>query len=216
MKTQSRIANSPWAANQIRHAAKRSRVNEPFEVLSRWLEEARDADVPTPSAMTLVTATKDGEPSARVVSLKRLEDDALIFTTALWTRKIDELRANPRAAAVFHWPSLGRQVRISGRAAIAERELAEELFAARPRSHQLQTLISRQGEPIEDLEALRTQLETQRAETGDQPISCPPDWGAIRIVPEGVEFWAEGSDRLHDRVFYERIEAEWRRSRLAP
>jgi pyridoxamine 5'-phosphate oxidase len=191
-------------------------VNEPFEVLSRWLEEARDADVPTPSAMTLVTATKDGEPSARVVSLKRLEDEALIFTTALWTRKADELRANPRVAAVFHWPSLGRQVRISGRAAIAERELAEELFAARPRSHQLQTLISRQGKPIEDLEALRAQLETQLAKAGEQPIPCPDNWGAIRIVPEGVEFWIEGPDRLHDRVFYERIEAEWRCSRLAP
>ena len=166
--------------------------------------------------MTLVTTTKDGEPSARVVSLKRLEDDALIFTTALWTRKTNELRANPRVAAVFYWPSLGRQVRISGRAAIAERELADGLFAARPRSHQLQTLISRQGEPIEDLEALRARFETQRAEAGDQPIPCPDDWGAIRIVPEGVEFWSEGPDRLHDRVFYERVEEGGRRSRLAP
>ena len=100
----------------------------PLEQLDRWLADARTAGVEAPMAMTLATAGADGRPSARVVSLKRLEEDRLVFTTALWTRKVEELRVDPRVAAVFFWPALGRQVRIEGRAEIAERELAEELF----------------------------------------------------------------------------------------
>jgi len=166
--------------------------------------------------MTLVTATAEGAPSARVVSLKRIEADALVFTTALWTRKVEELRLNPQVAAVFYWPALGRQARIEGRGEIAERELAEELFAARPRDHQLQGLVSRQGEAIEGLGPLRERLESLRDETADGPIECPPDWGAIRIVPDRVEFWEEATDRLHERWLFERRKEGWGRSRLAP
>jgi pyridoxamine 5'-phosphate oxidase len=189
--------------------------SDPLEIVGRWLEEARKAEIPAAQAMTLVTATADGRPSARVVSLKRLEPGALIFTTALWTRKADELRRNPRVAAVFHWPALGRQVRVEGRAKVAERELAEELFASRPRDHRLQALVSRQGETIEDLERLRERFATLQAEAGEA-IECPSDWGAVRIVPEVVELWRESPDRLHVRDLYEVGEDGWRHSLLAP
>ncbi len=189
---------------------------DPLQVLGDWLEQACAAEVPLPAAMTLVTATGDGRPSARVVSLKRLEVGALIFTTSLWTRKADELRTNPRVAAVFHWPTLGRQVRVEGRAEVAERELAEELWEARPRSHQLQVLASRQGEPIEDLGGLRARLEEIERHTAGQPVACPEDWGAVRIYPEGIEFWQEGADRLHDRLLYEVADDGWQCLRLAP
>jgi pyridoxamine 5'-phosphate oxidase len=188
----------------------------PLKILGRWLEEAREAQLAAPAAMTLVTVSADGRPSARVVSLKRLEPGGLIFTTALWTRKVEELRGNPRVAAVFHWPTLGRQVRIEGRAELAERELAEQLFAARPHDHRLQTLVSRQGETIEDLEPLREDLERLRTETAGQPIECPPDWGAVRIVPDRLELWEEDPDRLHRRRLYEAGEQGWRHSQLAP
>ena len=112
---------------------------------------------------------------------------------------MEELRDNPQVAATFYWPALGRQVRIEGRAEIAERELAEELFAGRPRSHQLQAHVSRQGEEIEELDELRARLEALRAELGDDPVPCPEDWGAVRVVPDRVEFWEEGEDRLHTR-----------------
>jgi pyridoxamine 5'-phosphate oxidase len=166
--------------------------------------------------MTLVTATADGAPSARVVSLKRLEADALVFTTALWSRKARELRLNPKLAVVFHWPARGRQVRIEGRGEVAERELAEELFAGRPRDHQLQAHVSHQGEEIESVGALRTQLEALDAELGDRPVPCPEDWGAIRIVPDRVELWEEAADRLHERRLFEADGVEWRQSLLAP
>ena len=191
-------------------------MTDPLVTLSRWLADARESGTETPGAMTLVTATADGAPSARIVSLKRLEADALVFTTALWSRKVRELRLNPNLAVVFHWPTLGRQVRIEGRGEIAERELAEELFAARPRERQLQAIVSRQGEVIEGLDPLRERLDHLRDETAEQAIECPPDWGAVRIVPDRIELWEEAPDRLHERRLYEADGREWRQSLLAP
>ena len=177
-------------------------MSGPMETLERWLDEAADAGAPAPTAMTLATVGSDGRPSVRVVSLKRLGPEGLVFTTALWTRKAAELRANPRVALVFHWPGFGRQARIEGRAEVAERELAEELFAERPRSHQLQAIVSRQGETIEDLALLRIRLDELEAETEGQPIPCPADWGAVRVTPDVVELWSEGADRLHERRLF--------------
>ena len=167
-------------------------------------------------AMTLATTGVEDEPSARVVSLKRLEGDRLVFTTALWTRKVEELRINPRVAAVFFWPALGRQARIEGRAEIAERELAEELFAERPRSHQLQAHVSRQGDEIESLDQLRSRLLELRAELREGPVPCPEDWGAVRLTPDRVEFWQEGEDRLHRRELFQASADGWRQTLLAP
>jgi pyridoxamine 5'-phosphate oxidase len=191
-------------------------MTDPLAIFSRWLEEARESGAEAPGAMTLVTATADGAPSARVVSLKRLEADALVFTTALWSRKAQELRLNPKLAVVFYWPARGRQVRIEGRGELAERELAEELFASRPRDHQLQAHVSHQGEEIESVEALRTQLEALDAELGDRPVPCPENWGAVRIFPSRIELWEEAADRLHERRLFEADGGEWRRSLLAP
>ena len=191
-------------------------VAGPLEILGRWLEEADEAGVPAARAMTLATAAADGRSSARLVSLKRLTDDGLVFTTALWTRKARELDENPLAAATFYWPALGRQVRVEGRAEIAERALAEELFAERPRGHQLQAHVSRQGEEIEGLDQRRSRLEELRAELGDAPVPCPEDWGAVRLVPDRIEFWREAEDRLHGRQLYEASAGSWRRSQLAP
>lgn len=188
----------------------------PLEQLDRWLADAQEAGVEAPMAMTLATAGADGEPSARIISLKRLEGDRLIFTTALWTRKVEELRINPRVAAVFFWPALGRQVRIEGRAEIAERALAEELFAERPRSHQLQAHVSRQGEEIGGLDQLRVRLKEVEVELGAGPVPCPDEWGAVRLALDRVEFWEERQDRLHDRRLFEAVDGGWRRSRLAP
>ncbi|HEX3608483.1 MAG TPA: pyridoxamine 5'-phosphate oxidase [Solirubrobacterales bacterium] len=191
-------------------------MGEPLEILGRWLEEAQNAGAPAPATMTLATAAADGRPSARAVSLKQLDRDGLVFTTALWTRKAAELRVNPWVAAIFHWPSLGRQARIEGHVETVARALAEQLFAERPRSHRLQALVSRQGEEIEGLDELRARLTALRVELGDDPVPCPDDWGAIRIVPNRVEFWEEASDRLHERRLFAGVAGEWRQSQLAP
>jgi pyridoxamine 5'-phosphate oxidase len=184
--------------------------------LRLWLCDAQSAVDSDAIAMGLSTVGPDGRPTARVVSLKLLEDDSLVFTTALWTRKARELEQNPNVALLFHWPELGHQVQITGRAVLADRGLAKVLFAERERSHRLQTLVSRQGEPIEDLGPLRERLRGLEGKLAGRPVPCPPDWGAVRVFPDAVEFWQEAADRLHDRLLYERIDGGWRRTRLAP
>jgi len=189
---------------------------DPLGLLAGWREQARKAGLVDASAMSLATVGADGSPSVRLVSLKRLDQHGLVFTTALWSRKVAELRENPRVAAAFYWQSLGRQARVEGRAEIAERELAEELFAERPRSHQLQAHVSRQGEEIESIEALRERYEQLDAELGEGPVPCPEDWGAVRIVPTRIEFWEEAADRMHRRTLFAAEAGGWRRSLLAP
>jgi pyridoxamine 5'-phosphate oxidase len=188
---------------------------EPLAHLDRWLTEARAAGVPEPGSVAFVTVGDSGQPSARTVLLKRVENRALLFSSALWTRKAREIEGNPQVALLFYWPTIGRQVHVTGRAEIAERELALELFSERDLSHRVQTLVSRQGEPIEDIEPLRDR-HAHLMNVLETPPECPPDWGVLRVVPETVEFWRQAEDRMHDRLLYERIGKQWGRSRLSP
>jgi pyridoxamine 5'-phosphate oxidase len=190
-------------------------MSGPLGILAGWIDEARERGLPRPAAVAFVTVGEGGRPSARTVTLKRLEDDALVFTSALWTRKAREIEANPQVSLLFHWPALGRQVHVSGKAALAERALAVELFAERDPAHQLQTLVSRQGEPIESLDEIRARL-AHLAEVQETAPPCPEDWGALRVRPEAIEFWSEAPDRLHERRLFERDGGGWKLTRLAP
>jgi pyridoxamine 5'-phosphate oxidase len=191
------------------------RTLDPIHELERWIEDARAEGTPQPASVAFVTVGASGRPSARTVTLKRIEDDALIFTSALWTRKAQEIKANPQVALLFHWPALGRQVHITGEASLAERALAEELFAERDPLHQLQTVVSRQGQPIDDLDHLRDRL-AHLAEVQETAPVCPEDWGALRIRLEAIEFWSEAPDRIHQRRLLERDGADWKLTLLSP
>jgi pyridoxamine 5'-phosphate oxidase len=151
---------------------------EPLRLLEQWLTEVGTAGVGEPGAGAFVTVGQDGRPSARTVLLKRLEHGALVFTSALWTRKAREIEANPNVALLFYWPTIARQVHITGLAVMAERELALEMFSQRERSHQVQTLVSRQGEPIEDIAALRARhahlMEAMESRPSAPRIGCHP------------------------------------------
>src|SRR5215203_1187408 len=127
----------------------------PLRELEEWIEKARAEGLAQPASVAFVTVGEDGRPSARTVTLKRLEEDALIFTTALWTRKAQEAEANPHVALLFHWPQLGRQAHLTGTASQTGRAVAEELFEERDVGHRFQTVVSRQGEPVDDLDVLR-------------------------------------------------------------
>jgi pyridoxamine 5'-phosphate oxidase len=190
-------------------------AEHPLRLLEQWIQAAEDASVAKPSTVAFVTVGDGGRPSARTVQLKRVELDALLLTTALWTRKAREIEANPHVALLFYWPALGRQVHVPGRAAIAERELASELFAERELAHRVQTLVSRQGEPIESVEPLRAR-HAHLMRALEAPPACPPEWGALRVVPEAVELWQEAPDRMHERLLYERTGYGWRLTRLSP
>jgi pyridoxamine 5'-phosphate oxidase len=190
-------------------------VDHPLRELEAWIEEAREEGIPQPASVAFVTVGEEGQPSARTVTLKRIEEDALLFSSALWTRKAREIEANPRVALLFHWPALGRQVHVTGEAHFAERALAEELFAQRDLFHQLQTVVSRQGEEIDDLGELRDRL-AHLAQVQETAPACPEDWGALRIRPETIELWSEASDRIHERRLFEREDSGWRVTLLSP
>lgn len=190
-------------------------AEHPLRELETWTADARTEGLPQPGSVAFVTVGAGGQPSARTVNLKRIEDEALLFTSALWTRKAREIEANPRVALLFHWPALGRQVHITGEAALAERALAVELFDERDLLHQLQTTVSRQGQPIDDLEPLRDRL-AHLAEVQETAPVCPEDWGALRVRPGTIEFWNEATDRLHERRLFEREDDGWKVGLLAP
>jgi pyridoxamine 5'-phosphate oxidase len=168
-----------------------------------------------------------------MVTIKRIEADHLVFTSALWTRKAEELEGNKRLSLLFYWPELGRQVHLAGTAAPAPRPLAEALFRERELAHQIQTHVSRQGQRIKDLGPLRHVAEnlyhrlrvpkpwpSANADSGPidgAELTCPSDWGAYRVWPEAIEFWVEAADRLHLRMLYELDAGErWQVSQLAP
>ena len=190
-------------------------MDHPLRELEAWIEDAREAGVPQPASVAFVTASPEGRPSARTVTLKRFEPEALLFTSALWTRKAREVEANPSVALLFHWPSLGRQVHVGGEAELAERALARELFDERDPLHRFQTVVSRQGEEIESLDPLRDRL-AHLAAVQETPPVCPEDWGALRVRPRAVELWREADDRLHERRLFERDGEGWSQTLLAP
>jgi len=190
-------------------------ASSPLPLLEEWIEEARGRGLAQPGSVAFATVGEDGRPSARTVNLKRIEDGALLFTSALWTRKAREVEANPNVALLFHWPSLGRQVHVMGRAERTDRALAEELFAERDIFHQLQSVVSRQGQPIADLGPLRDRL-SHLAQVQETPPACPPEWGGLRVMPDVVELWSEAEDRIHERRLFAREGEGWAVTLLSP
>jgi pyridoxamine 5'-phosphate oxidase len=167
--------------------------------------------------MTLATATPDGRPSARVVLLRGHDENGFVFFTNYGARKGDELATNPRAALVFYWPEIDRQIRIEGRVERATPQESDAYFQSRPRGSQLGAWASPQSEVIASREVLEARLHEVEARYPEGPVPRPPFWGGFRVVPDSIEFWQEGPSRLHDRLRYVRLASGgWRLERLSP
>ena len=192
---------------------------DPVRQFAAWFADAGAAGVRAPEAVAVATASADGAPSVRMVLMKHFDERGFVFFTNHDSRKGRELTANPRAALLFHWEALGRQVRIEGPAApVAARE-NEAYVRTRPRASQISALASPQSQVIESREWLEnrvTELALRHPEPGELPL--PERWGGFRVVPERFEFWQHRDDRLHDRLLYTRADgpAGWRLERLAP
>jgi pyridoxamine 5'-phosphate oxidase len=190
---------------------------DPITQLRTWLDEAIAAEVSDANAMVLATATPDGEPSARVVLLKGLDERGLAFFTNYRSRKGRELAANPRAAVTIFWPELERQVRAEGAVELTSAAESDGYFRSRPLDSQLGAWASDQSEIIS---GGRAELECRLAEVTSRfagnLVPRPPHWGGYRLRPAKMEFWQGRPGRLHDRLLYTRSPTGWRIQRLAP
>jgi pyridoxamine 5'-phosphate oxidase len=191
-------------------------AHDPIAVFAAWLREAEEAGVEVPEAMTLATADSEGAPSARMVLLKGVDQDGFVFFSGYVSRKARELESNPRAALVFYWRPLGKQVRVEGRVErVAEAESAA-YFATRPRGSQIAAWASQQSEPLASREELDRRYAELVGEHERRDVPLPPHWGGFRLRPDAIEFWQHRDNRLHDRIRYTRAREGWRSELLSP
>lgn len=188
----------------------------PIELLRNWYTTAQKAKIFMPDAMSLATSTNDGKPSARMVLLKGIEDDAIVFFTNYESRKAHELIQNPFAAVILCWVSLQRQIRIEGSVAKISREQSEAYFHSRPRGSQIGAWASLQSQPLDKREALEQREKELIKKYQGQTVPLPNYWGGFRIRIESIEFWQGRANRLHDRIRFTKNGENWQSLRLYP
>jgi pyridoxamine 5'-phosphate oxidase len=187
----------------------------PFDQFTRWFDEALAAAVPEPNAMTLATVDEAGRPSARIVLLKSLDARGFVFHTNYDSRKGRELAVNARAALLFFWPELERQIRIEGTARAVSATESDAYFVVRPRASRIGAWASPQSSPIPDREWLEAAFAAATARFAAD-VPRPPNWGGLRVEPDHFEFWQGRESRLHDRLAWSRAGDGWTLRRLAP
>ena len=190
---------------------------DPIAVIKQWLEEAEQTDLRNPTAMALATVDADGRPSVRTVLLKGLDERGAVFYTNRNSRKGRALVANARAAVVFYWDILQRQVTIEGPVSSVSDSESDAYFASRPRGAQIGAWASDQSEPVESRAALEAQVWDALKRYHEREVPRPPHWSGYRVAPTRIELWQSRLDRLHDRVEYVRDESGgWIVRRLCP
>lgn len=191
---------------------------DPIPICQAWFDEARDkCTVPNTNAMALATVDRDGNPSCRMVLLKGFDRRGPVFYTNSESRKGGELESTSKAALLFFWDELERQIRIEGQVEHVSDEEADAYFASRPRGSQLGAWASAQSRPCPDRAALDAGVAAAQKRFEGDEVPRPPHWLGYRVVPRRIEFWQGGESRVHDRVVYTLQEnAGWSTQRLWP
>ena len=212
------IPASPSEADYAQHAVHDAEIDagEPFTLFGQWLEEARAKEPNDANAMALATVDTDGLPDARMVLLKGFDEAGFVFYTNTQSAKGLELETTPKAALLFHWKSLRRQVRIRGAETRVTDQEADAYFQSRARPSQIGAWASEQSQPLPDRFALEKRVAEFTLKFGLGPIDRPPHWTGYRVVPSSIEFWRDRAFRLHDRVRFIRAGEGWTASKLFP
>jgi len=197
--------------------AEKDLARDPFRQFEKWFQEAEGAKIVEPNAMTLATSTRDGVPSLRTVLLKGVDGRGFVFYTHYNSRKGRDIESTGRAALLFPWLALERQVIVEGTVTKVSREEAEAYFHSRPIASQLSAWVSQQGAVISGRKLLEDSMKELEKKYAGTTVPLPPHWGGFRLAPESVEFWQGRRSRLHDRLRFRRGEnGDWIVERLAP
>ncbi|NKB59301.1 MAG: pyridoxamine 5'-phosphate oxidase [Alphaproteobacteria bacterium] len=191
-------------------------LDEPFTLFQKWYSEAEAKEIDVPSAMSVSTVDPRGRPSSRMVLLKQFDSDGFVFYTNLESRKGGDIVENAYVSLLFHWKSLKKQIRIEGPAVLVEDAVADAYFATRDRGSQIGAWASKQSHPMEGRHDLEKQIAIHTAKFGISTIPRPPFWSGYRVPPDQIEFWSDGTFRLHERTVYTRQSDGWRTERLFP
>ena len=189
---------------------------DPFQQFQLWFEEAAEKGQPMPEAMGLGTVDSSGQPEVRMLLLKGMNLSNFYFYTNYESRKAQDIANNPNISMMFWWETVRRQVRISGKAEKADREISEEYFRSRPRDSQLGAWTSPQSKEIPGRTYLTKKFSEMERRFEGEDIPCPPFWGGYRVIPNRFEFWQENRHRVHDRFEYLQMDTGWRIRRLGP
>lgn len=191
-------------------------ATDPLQLFDQWFAEARETEPNDSNAMTLATVNAQGQPAARMVLLKGHDARGFVFYTNEQSRKADDLADQPRAALLFHWKSLRRQIRIEGPVSRVAPEESDAYFATRSRDSQLGAWASDQSRPLPDRATFEARFEQVRARFEGGPVPRPPHWGGYRVTPSAIEFWQDRAHRLHERRLFTRTPDGWRDGLLYP
>jgi pyridoxamine 5'-phosphate oxidase len=191
-------------------------ASDPLSLFQRWYSKALTLDYVEPGAMALATVGPDGQPSVRMVLLKDFNSEGFAFYTNYRSRKGLDLDRNPKAALVFYWDTLHRQVRMEGIVEKLPEAMSDEYFATRPEGSRISAAISEQSQPIDSRAALNQKYAELARNVGDNILARPQHWGGYRLVPHAIEFWQGRPDRLHDRLLYKKSPHGWTMIRLQP
>lgn len=193
-------------------------ASEPFALFESWFEEAKTSEPNDPNGMALATVDADGLPNCRMVLLNGRGPDGFVFYTNTQSQKGEELLGQSKAAALFHWKSLRRQIRIRGPVSLVSDAEADAYFQSRPRDSRIGAWASQQSRPLESRFALEKAVAAHALKFGVGEIPRPPHWTGFRITPVYMEFWRDGAFRLHDRIVFRRASPgeAWTKTRLYP
>jgi pyridoxamine 5'-phosphate oxidase len=193
-------------------------ASDPFALFRTWMAEAEALEPADPEAMALATADAEGMPNVRMILLKGADERGFVFYTNRESAKGHELAANPKAALLFYWKSLGRQIRMRGPVEPATEAEADAYFATRHRESRIGACASRQSRPLASRAVLEAEVKRLTEQFGDVPVNRPSYWRGYRLIPLEIEFWRSGAFRLHDRIVFRRASPHdpWSKTRLYP